>query len=534
MWWGNGQRALGTTVSRLPGHGTRGLGAGDINRDGHIDLVLTGQISGAYPSGRVPTYIYFNDGTGGFNTKRRTEFPTNDNYEAAAADLNRDGYPDLVFAEQYETQGEVGLSHIYWGGPAGFDQRRRTGLMTFGPLGVSVADLNRDGYLDIIFGQIDRVPRPGTEKPGGMSRIYWGGPDGYSTESIRELPTPQTGTPGVADFNRDHWLDLVFPNGRDGEGARLYWGGPDGFKQQRSQRLCFAQSYKCETVDLNADGWLDLIFVVRARGLSRDTNSMVYWGGPDGFREKRRLELPTRGAGDASVADLNRDGRLDVVFTNYSVRTTRQLPLYIYWGSVDGWSPRQRTELPAQSGSGNMIADLNRDGWMDLAIACHRQEGSRDLPGHPNTHKALSYVYFGAREGFDIRRRISLPTLGPHGMLGVDPGHAYHRGNEWRYVSSEYKLDEPGRIADVNWKGTAPYGTSIAIQVRVANSRAALHTATWVGPRGAGSWFTQKKTTVNRDSEAAAEAWYVQYRVRFQSPHHARYPQLDRVEIGFE
>jgi hypothetical protein len=533
VFWGNSQRGLGSVISRLPGHGTQSLATGDIDRDGKIDLVVTGRISGAYPSGHVPTYIYLNDGDGQFPLEKRSGIVTNDNYEAAAGDFNLDGFTDIVFAEQYETQGEIGNSHVYWGAADGLDPARRTGLPTHGPLGVSIADLNRDGYIDILFGQLDRTARPETGKPGGMSRIYWGSGDGFRDESFTELPSPKTGTPGIADFNRDGWLDIVFPNGMNEEGSLLYWGGPKGYDPERVERLCFSRSFKCEVADINSDGWLDLFFVVRVKGLSKDTHSLAYLGGPSGFSERHRLEFPSRGAGDASIADLNRDGLLDIVVTNYSVRTTRQLPFYIYWGSQSGWSSSDRTELPANSGNGTEIADFDADGWLDIAIACHRLEGSRDLPGHPNTHQGFSYVYFGAENGFDTRRRLSLPTIGPHGMLGVDLGHVYHRRGEWIYVSSVHKLDTSCRISTILWQGSTPDNTSIVLQFRLAESAKKLADEPWQGPQGLDSWFEQPTANVS-GSVQESSGQFVQYRVRLQSPSLASYPSLDRVELRFQ
>jgi len=104
--------------------------------------------------------LLLNDGQGHFTPQHHTGLLTNDCYEAAAADLNLDGYTDIVLAEQYETQGEIGESHIFWGGKNGFSQDQNTGVMTHSTLGVSVADLNRDGYLDILFGQMDRLRSP--------------------------------------------------------------------------------------------------------------------------------------------------------------------------------------------------------------------------------------------------------------------------------------------------------------------------------------------------------------------------------------
>jgi len=551
--WGGEGREIGSRTTRLPGSGTMGVCAGDLNRDGCPDVVLVGRIGGRR-TGRVPTYIYWNDGQGHFSAQRRTALITNDNYEAAAADFNLDGYPDLVFAEQYETQGEIGESHVFWGSAKGFRQDRSTGLMTHGAMGVSVADLNRDGYLDIVFGQLDRVPLSaesrrrlpqtyvelvfGEETPGPvrgrhMSRVYWGRPDGFSVNAMCELQTMGAGTPVIADFDRDGYLDLVFPNGADDTGAWLYHGGPGGFESSRARRFCFDRCNKAEAADVDGDGWLDLILACRVKGLSKDAHSFLYRGSPEGFSEKRRLEFPTRGAGSPSLADLNRDGRLDLFITNYASDFTRRLPSYLYWGQQVGFSSLRCTELPAESGSDNLIADFDGDGWLDIAVACHRKEGSRDVAGLPHTHVAESIVYFGGADGFDPRRSRTVPTVGPHGMYGVDAGHIYHRRLEWMYTSSVHELDRPRAVCGVSWEGHTPGQASIAIQIRCADSREAMDQAPWAGPDGPDSWF-ERPGQPTGSGRAVLRGRFAQYRVRFRSERGARYPALSRVEVDFQ
>jgi hypothetical protein len=74
----------------------------------------------------------------------------------AAADLNGDGYPELVFANQGVEAGlesiskKVGLeSYIYWGSATGFDPEKPGLVPTLGAVDVAIADCNGDGRLDL-------------------------------------------------------------------------------------------------------------------------------------------------------------------------------------------------------------------------------------------------------------------------------------------------------------------------------------------------------------------------------------------------
>jgi hypothetical protein len=67
------------------------------------------------------------------------------------ADLNRDGYPDLVFPNYGDEFGDrVGYkdnleSYIYWGAPDGYSVERRTSIPTVSAVSCAVGDFNGVG-----------------------------------------------------------------------------------------------------------------------------------------------------------------------------------------------------------------------------------------------------------------------------------------------------------------------------------------------------------------------------------------------------
>ena len=79
-------------MTSLPGLGAYGTTAADLNDDGFVDLVICGT---GKPDERG-TYLYWGS-PGGFSTQRRETLPVETSYTSSAADVNRDGYLDLVF-----------------------------------------------------------------------------------------------------------------------------------------------------------------------------------------------------------------------------------------------------------------------------------------------------------------------------------------------------------------------------------------------------------------------------------------------------
>ncbi len=72
--------------------GGRSLSSGDFDRDGDMDLVIASTEKGGL-------YFYANDGAGNFTrTGEAGPFAKKPVFNAALADMDNDGWPDLVIA----------------------------------------------------------------------------------------------------------------------------------------------------------------------------------------------------------------------------------------------------------------------------------------------------------------------------------------------------------------------------------------------------------------------------------------------------
>ena len=69
--------------------------------------------------------------------------------------------------------------------------------------GVVSGDLDRDGYLDLIV--------PSGHTPEKVSEVVWGGPDGFGKRPSTLLETDANQSPTIADLDGNGWLDLIFP-----------------------------------------------------------------------------------------------------------------------------------------------------------------------------------------------------------------------------------------------------------------------------------------------------------------------------------
>ena len=512
--------------------------------------------------GSLPVTIYLG-GPDGFSAERRWTPSGWGAVEALFCDLNDDGRADLIVANAAENSvwHDPG-SYVYLNGPDGLPAQPDWRLPTNRAMSVACADLNQDGYLDLVF--------CGFSNPELL--IFYGGPAGLAAAKSRSpaatdrLDTDSHGSHGldlcssvssvskpfdpvrirldlgdghviseprllhIADLNNDGWLDLIVPD-IVSERSLILWGGPAGFSLERRQLLAVRHACCARTADLTGNGYLDLLVGGHQPSIHGPHDSFVYiyWNGPDGLREDNRTLLPANAVNSMTLADFNNDGRLDLFVGSYHGTVERDIDSYIYWNRAGrGFSVADRTRLFTHSASGVIAADFNEDGWVDLAIAYHKVWGD---------HVGYSAVWWNGPDGFDERRVTVLPTSGPHGMISVEPRNASDGGDAEFYTSQAHRMPEGSAVTQIAWladpsasSGQAlPAKTWVRAQLRSAATEVGLAGAPWQGALGAGSWFE------NGDVMAAgrfSDPW-IQYRLALGAVNATCTPRVREVNVSY-
>ncbi|MEU9407374.1 FG-GAP-like repeat-containing protein [Streptomyces sp. NPDC048281] len=215
LWGGRSGLTSGTTLPvpaglrEWGGYGA-GLAVGDFNGDGRNDLTATGQ---------TDSRVY----QGPFTRKgAATTFSPNigTTYDAVAGDLNGDGAAERLHT--FEVSGDEGGEVLYftWNG-AHYVRKELPGA---DGIAAAIADVNGDGYGDIVLGdaQDPRSGKPSGHK-GGQISVWYGsatGPDPDQTPTVIDQDTagvPDTGEAGDAfgaslsagDVNGDGYADVA-------------------------------------------------------------------------------------------------------------------------------------------------------------------------------------------------------------------------------------------------------------------------------------------------------------------------------------
>ena len=438
-------------------------------------------------------FIY-TGGRDGYSPERKIEVPGWCAVDTVTADLDDDGFPEMIVCNDSENAFHLDPGHhIHHFGPKGFDPAKSTTIRTDIGWGAAVADFDRDGHLDILT-VCDHW---------NALAFFKGGPDGFTRAKdidvfpmdkarIRHnvagssLKRPDAGGLrwiSVADLNGDGWLDVALPAIRPR--SFVLWGGPEGFDFARRQEFATGPGASARVADLDGDGRPELIFGAHTMQASGDGDKPVrqphhsylhiYWNGDDGFSESRKCILRADAVTALCVGDFNADGQPDIFCGSYQGEVDRDINSFIYWNSGGSFSNTNRQDLVTHASSGCLAADFNEDGRIDLAVANHKVFGD---------HKGYSEVWWNGPEGFLPTRTTRLPTRGPHGMSAIEPGDILSRGPEEYWFSEPRRAGAAAVVDRVDVAADCPPKTWVKVAARVATSEEALASADWRDPAG--------------------------------------------------
>jgi hypothetical protein len=186
---GNGDGTFQSAIPAFVSTGNGSAAAGDLNRDGNLDLVLPNSTAKG-------VYVLLGKGDGTFGPATNFNVPislASSLYALAVADLNHDGKPDVVAVEQLASNAVT----VMMGDGTGKLTILTNYALSYGAVSVAIADLNDDGIPDLLVGTL-----------GGYIQVMLGKGDGTFVQDAR-LAVPGTAGIVVADFNNDGQPDIV-------------------------------------------------------------------------------------------------------------------------------------------------------------------------------------------------------------------------------------------------------------------------------------------------------------------------------------
>lgn len=323
----------------LPGVMGWGIAA-DLNKDGHPDLALI--------SAGVALEIWLNDGNANLSLAHTYQVsPVSTDIPGgtveSAADLNGDGNVDLI--TESSGKDDWGLFVLLGNGDGSFGLPATVAGGGGGFTGLAVADLNGDQRPDLI------VVAGSFEGSQGSMFVYLGNGDGTFAAPVQYYAGAGDGNVVAADFNKDGKIDVAVGTS---SGIALLLGNGDGTFQPaaiiNNSTLQSNFSRWLATGDFNADGNMDLI----ASGISA---FQVFLGKGDAtFTALTPVNDSTNGV--IQSADFNGDGKLDLLGS--------PALLGVRLGNGDGTFASLLPLIPNYEST--FVGDFNGDGRPDIAV----------------------------------------------------------------------------------------------------------------------------------------------------------------------
>ncbi|MCM8806244.1 MAG: FG-GAP-like repeat-containing protein [Candidatus Omnitrophica bacterium] len=387
-----------------------GIAWADFNKDGKIDLLITGydwKTGSAIPK----TLLFFNNGNGSFQTGITGNLPQLGNSIIAACDYDNDTWIDVAIYG-YDPSTQSTITRIY----------HNNGNNTFSPVsivlpqeevnGLSWVDFDNDGKFDLAISTSENL-------------LLYKNSGGNNFNLFKTLEV--SGNISWADYDNDGWIDFIVAGEHK---TAIFKNNGDGIFTEANNNFPALKQASIAWGDYDNDG--DLDFAISGKLSDSTAFTGIYRNNGDGSFTKIEASIIPVFAGDMVWADINNDGYPDLVITgrtedefssrylgNYPNRST------VYLNDTLGGFFNGIAELPGVSVAdffcvpdyNNTVAaiDYDNDGDLDIFLS-----GTNTFmyPTNP------SGIYTGIQKNLFANKWLNQPNNPPQppDSLSTEPG----------------------------------------------------------------------------------------------------------------
>jgi hypothetical protein len=351
---GDGPAAAAVPSRFATGSAPGSVEVADLNRDGRPDLVVANE------QGQDVT-VLLGDGRGGFAAAPGSPFAAGQQpNDIAIGDFNRDGKLDLAFANHEAKH----LTVLLGDGRGGFSPAPKSPFaVEVRPHthGVAAGDLNGDGNPDLL-----------TDSWGNdhVAVLLGDGKGGFRPGPLLAVGKHPYQRVRIADVDGDGKGDILTTNLEGDDVTVLLGDGKGGFKPSAGSPFpCGDSPFFVAIGDINGDGKPDLAVVnspsSTADRRGRDGLTLLLGDGKGGFKMMAGSpfatgKIPNR----LAIGDVNGDGVADVAVTN-----TDSDSISLFLMSRGGSVASASTIAVGRKPQGIAIHDLNGDGKAEIIVA---------------------------------------------------------------------------------------------------------------------------------------------------------------------
>lgn len=289
---GNGDGTFGAEVS-YDGYFGGHLNVSDVNNDGFIDIIGVGN-----GSGKVAIALGRGDGTFGSARTYDAGMGNISLRSFSLADLNGDGVEDIV---NFSSSGN-GYSVMLGNADGSFGVGTSVALVGIdGNSSFAIGDLNNDGKIDLVYST--------TDASGSVVTLFGNGNGTFGSATTRSTGVGRSTGITLGDLNRDGFLDITTLN-TTGNSTRVLLGNGNGtFDAALSfnSTVAFTSS---TLADITGDGILDLFVADYTTGRIET----LVGNGDGTFQAMKSYSTGTGSVFRGVAADIDNDGSMELLF----------------------------------------------------------------------------------------------------------------------------------------------------------------------------------------------------------------------------
>jgi len=354
-------------------------------------------------------------------------------------DLDRDGLLDVLACESQDNT-------VVWVRQTakGVFEERIVGKNLRAPVHVEPADIDADGDLDLVVASMSFV-FPNNDRIGMVYVLENDGKCGFTTRILLEN-TERVVDARPADLNGDGRMDLVLAQFGYDQGMVSWLEQTAPWTFERRVLLDLSGSINVGVADFNGDKKPDVVALI-----SQQWEEVYYFENQGGgqFTPKRIWGSTNEdyGSSGLAVADLNRDGRPDVVHTNGDgfgpAATPGPRPWHgVQWLENVGNGLFRSHRIASLPGAYSPVpVDIDGDGATDLIVSTAYADWNNQ------NRDVVSLVWYRNDGQMNFEPRILAKT--PKDLITVAAGDFDGSGKPWLITGGFYiypPYDSMGRL----------------------------------------------------------------------------------------
>jgi hypothetical protein len=355
---------------------SEGVAVLDADGDGKLDIIFANGNGYSSAGGALAPTLLINHSSGAGNIsfvdETSSRLPAGYAQQAkgvTVCDVNGDGFPDIVFANAFGNL--PGLLINDGTGHFTDEAAARYPAVSLDAFGVGFGDVNNDGYIDLVF--TDAGPSA-FGSPGGLARLFLNDGTGHFTDASAQLhAVNKIGAQNaqMVDINNDFALDIIVDGKSTGQQLYINDGTGNFTLQTSTLPGGSANTYATDWADLDNDNDIDGAYISLSGFNEGTAQNNLIPGGTLTFTGSTTTLGGHNGDDDNDVVflDANNDGLLDIIVGSLA---NSQEKLYLNNGTFGAGSFAYQTNGFSSVTDSTLdlaVGDFDGDGRYDVVTA---------------------------------------------------------------------------------------------------------------------------------------------------------------------